>query len=238
MALCDNLTSKYKRADDKGGKTDERIEAKTEGQALYMKAIEENRVIFAHGPAGVGKSFIASAMAAYALKSKQVERIICVRPAVGAGDPIGFLPGSADDKLMPYLRPIMVELARFFPASEWKSYRTGEFPIIEIQPLEFMRGLTFKNSFVIADETQNASYEQVKMMITRLGKGSKMVLNGDVTQSDLPILRRGGFEHYSKILHDIPEIATIKMDRRDIVRDPLLQIVMERMDETEHLVGA
>lgn len=226
---CDRVTEKGKPHN-----VIRRLSPKTEGQMRYLEAIESNRVVFAHGPAGTGKSFLAAGSAAMALNNGEVEQIFCVRPAVGAGERNGFLPGSSDEKLAPYLRPIMIELRRFFTPGQFASYRRKpdgeEMAVIEIQPIEFMRGLTFRNAFIVVDEAQNCTEEQMKMIVTRLGKGSRMVINGDETQSDLPHALRGGFGKYSRMFGGIDAVGTVYMGREDVVRDPLLKLMMERIE--------
>jgi phosphate starvation-inducible PhoH-like protein len=241
MGWLDDHDAPYKTVSEKGKPSQSVIThlvAKTEGQQDYLDAIEENRVVFCHGPAGTGKSFCSAGSAAIAFRKHEFDRIVCVRPAVGAGEHIGFLPGTSDEKMMPYLRPIMLELQRFFPRGEFSSLRRCKpdelMAEIEIQPLEFMRGLTFRKSFIIVDEAQNCTHEQMKMVITRLGKGSKMIINGDDTQSDLPEHLRGGFRKYSEMFYGIDGIETVYLSTADIVRDPLLQQMMERIIRADH----
>lgn len=210
------------------------LKARTEGQRHYLQAIRENRIVFCIGPAGTGKSFIAAGMAAKALKAEQVERIVCVRPAVEAANTpgkntLGYLPGDQDAKLNPYLKPLLRQLSLFFGEAEMRRLRGGEAPIIELYPLENLRGENLDNAFVIFDEAQNASFSQMKMFLTRLAEGSQFVINGDASQTDLPEDMAGALDHYADLLEGIEGIGVVEMDKRDIVRDPLLAKMMERI---------
>lgn len=219
------------------------VHPKTPGQDRYMQAINNNNLVFCLGPAGTGKTFISSGMAAKALKVNRIERIICIRPAVGAGDPIGFLPGTSEEKLMPYLRPIMVELSKFFTPGEMSAYRSAknahDGAIIEIQPVDFMRGLTFHNSFIIVDEAQNCSHEQLKMIITRMGENTKMIINGDESQSDLPYHRRGALEFFAGAwvqpfgFNRVNGVERVIMSAEDVVRSQFLNELMKKWPEIE-----
>lgn len=213
----------------------ERLKPKTDGQRRYARAIDENRLIFCLGPAGTGKTIVAAGMAAQFLKAGRVERIVCVRPAVEAADTpgkntLGYLPGDKDAKLSPYLRPLLARLRKFFGEAEFNKLRSGEFPVIELYPLEHVRGDDFENCFVILDEAQNCTPGQLKMFITRLAEGSTMVINGDVNQSDLPEEKQGGLLKYSALWEDVEGVGVVEMTKDDIVRDPFLARLMERLD--------
>jgi phosphate starvation-inducible PhoH-like protein len=205
-----------------------------------MRAIRTSRITICLGPAGSGKTMIAAYFAATALKTGQVERIICVRPAVEAANSpgkntLGYLPGSKDDKLNPYMKPLLTQLKKFFSEAEMRRLRSGELPVIELYPLEHLRGETLENCFVIFDEAQNATMEQFWMFLTRLGEGTCFVINGDITQCDLPLEMQGALKHYSQMLADPPidAIAVVSMTAADVVRDPLIAAMMHRRDYIE-----
>lgn len=207
------------------------IRAKTYGQALYVEAIAKNSVVFGIGPAGTGKTYLAVALAALAYKNKEVEKIILTRPAVEAGEKLGFLPGDLGAKVDPYLRPLYDALQEMFGLETFN--RLTEKGAIEIAPLAYMRGRTLSNAFIILDEAQNATKEQMKMFLTRMGEGSKIVVTGDVTQIDLPRDTMSGLTHASKILDNIPKIAIIKLTAKDVVRHPLVQAIVTAYEKAE-----
>lgn len=200
------------------------IKCKTVGQKKYVDAIKNNTVVFGVGPAGTGKTYLAVCLAASAYKGKQVEKIILTRPAVEAGEKLGFLPGDLQTKVDPYLRPLYDALQEMFGMENY--LKLMEKGVIEIAPLAYMRGRTLSNAFIILDEAQNTTCEQMKMFLTRMGDGSKVVVTGDVTQIDLPDGKRSGLKHAIFILKNIEGIETVTLTAKDIVRHPLvMQIV-------------
>lgn len=200
------------------------IKAKTVGQKKYVNAIKKNTVVMGVGPAGTGKTFLAVAMAVTALKSKQVERIILTRPAVEAGEKLGFLPGDLQNKIDPYLRPLYDALYEMLGTEAYGRY--VERGTIEIAPLAYMRGRTLDDSFIILDEAQNTTPEQMKMFLTRLGFNSKAVVTGDLTQTDLPFGKKSGLAEAVKILEGIDDIAVHRFSERDVVRHRLVQKII------------
>ncbi len=207
------------------------IKSKTVGQKKYVDAIKKNTISFGEGPAGTGKTYLAVAMAASAYKNKQVDRIILTRPAVEAGEKLGFLPGDLQEKVNPYLRPLYDALQEMFGYENYlKLMEKGS---IEIAPLAYMRGRTLNNAFVILDEAQNTTKEQMKMFLTRLGEGSKMVITGDLSQVDLPPDKKSGLRHAMQVLADVEGIAIKKMTRKDVVRHPLVQMIVEAYEKAE-----
>ena len=207
------------------------IKARTVGQKYYVDAIKNNTVIFGIGPAGTGKTFLAVAMAVKALREKQVSRIILTRPAIEAGEKLGFLPGDLQSKIDPYLRPLYDAL---FELMGYESYqRNVEKQIIEIAPLAYMRGRTLDDSFIIFDEAQNATGEQMKMFLTRLGANSKAVITADLTQTDLPYGQVSGLSTAVKIVGDIEGIAVHRFTDRDVVRHHLVQKIIVAYDRYE-----
>ncbi len=206
------------------------IKCKTVGQKKYVDLMKKNTVTFGVGPAGTGKTYLAVAIAVNAYKAKQVEKIILTRPAVEAGEKLGFLPGDLQEKVNPYLRPLYDALQEMLGLDSYS--KMLERGIIEIAPLAYMRGRTLSNAFVILDEAQNTTREQIKMFLTRLGEGSKMVITGDLTQIDLPKGLTSGLKHAIKILKDIEDIGIIRLNERDVVRHPLVQKIVKAY-ETE-----
>ena len=198
--------------------------ARSEKQSDYIQALKENDIVMALGPAGTGKSFLAVSVAITLLMEKKVERVILSRPAVEAGEKLGFLPGDMKEKVDPYLRPLYDALYELFGADKIdKKIETGE---IEIAPLAFMRGRTLKNCFAILDEAQNATETQIKMFLTRIGENSKLVVNGDPTQIDLINKSHSGLTKSKNILKDIEEIKIIEFDHTDVVRHPLVSKII------------
>jgi len=204
---------------------------KTEMQRLYIEAIRKYDIVFGIGPAGTGKTYLAMAMAINAFLSKQVSRIVLVRPAVEAGEKLGFLPGDIADKVSPYLRPLHDALFDMMEIE--KAMKLIERGIIEIAPLAFMRGRTLNDSFIILDEAQNTTTEQMKMYLTRLGFASKTVITGDITQIDLPSGRTSGLVEAIKILRDVEEIKIVHFSERDVVRHKLVQEIVRAYDRYE-----
>ncbi|MBR4295481.1 MAG: PhoH family protein [Clostridia bacterium] len=205
------------------------IKAKTVGQKQYVDAIKNNTIVLGVGPAGTGKTFLAVAMAVKALRDKQVNRIILTRPAVEAGEKLGFLPGDLQNKIDPYLRPLYDALYEMMGAENYQ--RHLEKNTIEVAPLAYMRGRTLDDSFIILDEAQNATPEQMKMFLTRLGFGSKAVVTGDLTQTDLPFGKKSGLAEAVKILDGIEDIAIHSFSDRDVVRHRLVQKIILAYDK-------
>ncbi len=203
------------------GKT---IKAKTVGQANYIEAIVKNSIVFGIGPAGTGKTYLAVAAAVNALRNKSVNRIILTRPAIEAGEKLGFLPGDLQNKVDPYLRPLYDALNDMLGAEMSQSYL--EKGIIEVAPLAYMRGRTLDDSFIILDEAQNTTSEQMKMFLTRIGFSSKAVVTGDVTQIDLPHDKGSGLKEVQKVLKNIEGIAFCYLSEKDVVRHPLVQKII------------
>ncbi|MGN0771626.1 MAG: PhoH family protein [Christensenellales bacterium] len=200
------------------------IKCKTYGQAAYVKAINNNPIVFGVGPAGTGKTYLAVALAVMAFKNKSVERIILTRPAVEAGEKLGFLPGDLGAKVDPYLRPLYDALQEMFGLETYN--RLMEKGVIEIAPLAYMRGRTLSNAFIILDEAQNTTGEQMKMFLTRMGEGSKIVVTGDTTQIDLPNNKISGLVEATAILKNIKGIAMVNLTSKDVVRHPLVQAIV------------
>jgi len=201
------------------------VKPKTLGQKQYAEAIRDNTVVFGVGPAGTGKTYLAVAMAVNAFRAKEVERIILTRPAVEAGEKLGFLPGDLQSKVDPYLRPLYDALFDMLGAETYQKY--VERGNIEVAPLAYMRGRTLDDSFIILDEAQNTTEEQMKMFLTRLGVHSKMVVTGDITQIDLPSGKKSGLKEVIRIIKDVPDIAVCMFTKRDVVRHPLVQRIVE-----------
>ena len=205
------------------------ITARTENQQLLVKAFENNDLVFATGPAGSGKTFVAIALAVKALKNKEVRKIILSRPAVEAGEKLGFLPGEMKDKLDPYLQPLYDALQDMIPAAKLKEYMENN--VIQIAPQAFMRGRTLNDAVIILDEAQNTTTHQIKMFLTRLGMNAKMIVTGDVTQIDLPPSTTSGLIQAMQILKGVNGIGKIEFTKKDIVRHKLVQRIVEAYDK-------
>ena len=216
------------------------IKCKTVGQKKYVESIKKNTVTFGIGPAGTGKTYLAVCLAVQALKSKQAEKIILTRPAVEAGEKLGFLPGDLQTKVDPYLRPLYDALQEMLGLETYAKLLERGF--IEIAPLAYMRGRTLSGAFVILDEAQNATREQMKMFLTRLGDGSKMVVTGDITQIDLPNGKSSGLQHAASVLDGVEDIGIIQLTDKDVVRNPLVMKIVrayekddKRREQVEHV---
>ena len=205
------------------------IRAKTPGQREYLKRIRENDIVFAVGPAGTGKTYLAVAFAVASLKNNEVTKIVLTRPAVEAGESLGFLPGDLKEKVDPYLRPLYDALDDMIPAEKLRGYI--EKRVIEIAPLAYMRGRTLNNAFVILDEAQNASAMQMKMFLTRLGPNSRAIVTGDVTQIDLPTRQSSGLVQIQEVLRDVEGIAFVYFDRNDVVRHRLVKDIIDAYEK-------
>ena len=207
------------------------VKPKTLGQEKYVQAIRDNTIVIGVGPAGTGKTYLAVAMAVSAFRAKEVNRIILTRPAVEAGEKLGFLPGDLQQKVDPYLRPLYDALFDMLGAENFQRYQ--EKGNIEVAPLAYMRGRTLDDSFIILDEAQNTTTEQMKMFLTRLGFNSKMVVTGDITQIDLPDGKRSGLVEITKILKNIEDIKTVKFSEKDVVRHKLVQEIIKAYEKYE-----
>ena len=209
------------------------IKPKTLGQKKYVEKIRDNTIVIGVGPAGTGKTYLAVAMAVSAFRAKQVSRIILTRPAVEAGEKLGFLPGDLQQKVDPYLRPLYDALWDMLGAENFQKYQ--ERGNIEVAPLAYMRGRTLDDSFIILDEAQNTTPEQMKMFLTRLGFGSKIVVTGDITQIDLPDGKKSGLVEVIKILKNVDDIETVKFSEKDVVRHKLVQDIIKAYDKYEEV---
>lgn len=207
------------------------VKPKTLGQKRYCEAIKNNTITFGIGPAGTGKTYLAVAMAVTAFRAKEIDRIILTRPAVEAGEKLGFLPGDLQSKVDPYLRPLYDALFDMLGAENFQKYQ--ERGAIEVAPLAYMRGRTLDDSFIILDEAQNTTTEQMKMFLTRLGFNSKMVITGDITQIDLPDGKKSGLKKVMHILRNVNDIAICKFDQKDVVRHKLVQDIVNAYQKYE-----
>lgn len=213
------------------GKT---ICARTPNQQLLFKKYADNDLLFAIGPAGSGKTYTAIALAVKALKNKEVKKIILSRPAVEAGEKLGFLPGDMKEKIDPYLQPLYDALQDMIPANKLAEYMSNN--VIQIAPLAFMRGRTLADAVIVLDEAQNTTIEQIKMFLTRMGLGSKMIITGDLTQIDLPNSQKSGLKDALQVLNGIKGIAVIEFNKKDIVRHKLVQRIVEAYENRKHSI--
>ncbi len=207
------------------------IKTKTLGQKKYIEAIRKNTIVFGIGPAGTGKTYLAVAMAVTALRNKEISRIILTRPAVEAGEKLGFLPGDLQNKVDPYLRPLYDGMYEMMGAEGF--LKNQERGVIEVAPLAYMRGRTLDNAFIILDEAQNTTPEQMKMFLTRIGFGSKAIVTGDVTQIDLPDGKRSGLKEAARILRGVEDIGFCEFSEKDVVRHPLVQRIIKAYEKYE-----
>ena len=207
------------------------VKAKTLGQKQYIKTIKENSIVFGIGPAGTGKTYLAVAAAVSAFKNKEVDKIILTRPAIEAGESLGFLPGDMQEKVDPYLRPLYDALGEMLGYESF--HKNLERGMIEVAPLAYMRGRTLDNAFIILDEAQNTTPEQMKMFLTRMGFSSHIVVTGDVTQIDLPRDKKSGLKDAEIILKNVEGIEFVYLDERDVVRHPLVQRIVKAYERKE-----
>lgn len=205
------------------------LKPKTLGQSQYLEAIRHNYITFGIGPAGTGKTYLAVAMAVFSLKNKHVERIILTRPAVEAGEKLGFLPGDLQEKIDPYLRPLYDAMYDIMGAETVQKYMAKN--IIEVAPLAYMRGRTLEDAFIILDEAQNTTAEQMKMFLTRMGFGSKMVVTGDITQIDLPRGVQSGLKHAQAVLAKTQGIAVLNLNESDVVRHEIVSRIIQAYEQ-------
>ena len=212
------------------------IKPKTLGQKKYIDAIKDKMIVFGLGPAGTGKTYLAMAMAITAFKNHEVERIILTRPAIEAGEKLGFLPGDLQSKVDPYLRPLYDALYQIMGADSFQ--KNMEKGLIEVAPLAYMRGRTLDNAYIILDEAQNTTPAQMKMFLTRIGFGSKVIVTGDASQKDLAVGTQSGLDVAEKVLGKINDISFIKMTSRDVVRHPLVQKIVKAYEDYESRLGS
>lgn len=225
----DNFAEKHPNEVLVFGPNGKSVRARTHNQKRMVEASDKNDIIFAIGPAGTGKTYTAVALAVRALKNKHVKKIILTRPAVEAGESLGFLPGDLKEKIDPYLRPLYDALDDMIPADKLAYYMTNR--IIEIAPLAYMRGRTLDHAYIILDEAQNATDLQIKMFLTRIGSNAKAIITGDMTQVDLPKNQRSGLEKATRILKNIDGIAHIELDEEDVVRHRLVKAIIRAYDK-------
>jgi len=211
------------------------IRAKTPGQREYLRQVRGNDIVFAVGPAGTGKTYLAVALAVASLRNSEITKIVLTRPAVEAGESLGFLPGDLKEKIDPYLRPLYDALDDMIPAEKLRAYIEKQ--VIEIAPLAYMRGRTLNNAFVILDEAQNASSMQMKMFLTRLGPNSRAIITGDVTQIDLPNKMNSGLVQIQEVLRGVEGIAFVYLDRNDVVRHRLVKDIIDAYEKFHGQAG-
>ena len=204
------------------------LKPKTENQAFYIREMIKSDITICDGPAGSGKTAVAVGLACQYLNEGKVDRIVITRPIVESGKGLGFLPGSFEEKVHPYLVPVLEEMNQYLSREKVETYKNNG--IIEICPLEYMRGRNFHQSFIILDEAQNATHEQMKMFATRIGRKSKCVINGDVEQSDLPHSFRGALEHWLEVLGDIDGISIVELDFNDIIRNNIISKILSALE--------
>lgn len=209
------------------------VRARTDGQARYLRALRDHELVFAVGPAGTGKTYLAVAMAVSALRRGQIKKIVLVRPAVEAGERLGFLPGDLEAKINPYLRPLFDALHDLLEYNQLRRYMGND--LVEIAPLAYMRGRTLNDAIIILDEAQNATVAQMKMFLTRMGTNARIVVTGDPTQVDLPPGTSSGLIDAIDRLRDVPGVGIITLDRADIVRHPLVQAIVDAYESTERV---
>lgn len=207
------------------------VKCKTLGQKRYVQALKQNELVFGIGPAGTGKTYLAVAMAVLAFKNKEVDRIILTRPAVEAGEKLGFLPGDLQSKVDPYLRPLYDALQEFLGLETYR--QLTDRGAIEVAPLAYMRGRTLNSAYIILDEAQNCSVEQMKMFLTRFGEGSRVVVTGDITQIDLPHERKSGLIHALDVLSDVEGVSIVRLTHKDVVRHELVQRIIRAYEAYE-----
>ncbi|MCY3010486.1 MAG: PhoH family protein [Planctomycetota bacterium] len=236
VAIDKRATAPFEKSEVAIGNTSRRIKPRTEGQATYLEAIRQHDMTFCIGPAGCGKTYLAVATAVEALKMRTIRKIILVRPAVEAGESLGYLPGDLHEKLNPYLRPLLDAINEMIDFDQVKFLM--EQNTIEVIPLAYMRGRTLNQAFVILDEAQNATVAQMKMFLTRMGEGSKMVISGDITQVDLPPGTTSGLRDAVQRLSGISGISFVRLSEGDIVRHPLVRKIVTAYDTTPTSIGA
>jgi phosphate starvation-inducible PhoH-like protein len=207
------------------------VKPRSDGQARYLKALRENELVFCVGPAGTGKTYLAVALAVSALRRGSIKKIVLVRPAVEAGEHLGFLPGDLEAKINPYLRPLLDALHDLMDYDQIRRYMGND--LIEIAPLAYMRGRTLNDAVIILDEGQNATVPQMKMFLTRMGQNARIVVTGDITQVDLPPTSVSGLADAVERLRDVPGVGVVWLDRADIVRHPLVQAIVNAYEATE-----
>ncbi len=206
----------------------------TDGQEDFIRSIQENTIILCSGPAGSGKTSLAIGCAIYGLLAEKYERVIIARPNVEAGETLGALPGTAEEKLYPYLLPCFEEIRHYASHAEINGWKNEMPKRLEVCPVAHMRGRNFHNAFIVLDEASNASFEQLKLVITRIGKNSKLVIVGDFTQSDLPRKSQGGLKKLMEILENIEQVGVVRLNQQDIVRNPIIQKILEKLEQYEN----